>query len=40
MTVQFFRVTIKGTETKLNTIKDWIDSKVESLDLDENIGGV
>ena len=40
MVVQFFRLVIEGTnETKLNAIKDWLDTRIDNNDLDEYIGG-
>jgi len=39
MTVQFFRLIIKGTnEAKLLGIKEWLDTKIDAIDLHNNIG--
>jgi hypothetical protein len=38
MTVQFFRLVIQGSDsTKIQNIKSWVDSKIESADLDDNV---
>ena len=39
MAVQFFKLVIKGTnKTKLTTIKNWFDKKIESNDLSDDVG--
>ena len=39
MTVIYFRTHMEGTnELKLGVIKDWLESEIDSQDLDENVG--